>query len=224
MSDVNHSKSIEDLLAQIEELFGKPPVLPGSENIAAYKKMMRLFVEDFQPQSFFEMKLMKELTDGTWEAARWNRHRVLLLDRKDRARREAEATKRRKEWEVKKAAMAKRATAEKADPAKEPEEVLDHVVEDCDAILLEPATELDHNRALEATLLQQEKLIRMEAANLAKCDKALRQLEWYREGLGHRLREVSDGFIADYANDAMPASTETDAANIEDTDAPVQPR
>jgi hypothetical protein len=223
MSHVSNSKSIEDLLAQLEELFGKPPVLPDSESIAAYKKMMRLFAEDFQPQSFFEIKLMKEVTDGTWEAARWSRHRVLLLDRKDRARREAEA-RRRKELEAKKAAMAKRAAAEKADPAKEPEEILDHLVEDCDAILLEPATELDHNRALEATLLQQEKLMRMETADLAKCDRALRQLERYREGLGHRLRAVSDGFIADYANDTMQASAETDGADIEPTDAPVQPR
>jgi hypothetical protein len=223
MTDVSKFKSIEDLLAQLEELFGKPPVLPGSEDIAAYKKMMRLFAACFEPQDFFEAKLMKEVTDGTWEAARWSRHRVLLLDRNDRARRETEA-KRRKEWAAKKAAAAKRAAAEKVDPAKEPEEVLDHLVEDCDAILLEPATELDHNRALEATLLQQEKFMRMEAAARAKCDQALRQLEWYREGLGHRLRAVSDRFIADYADDVMPASTETDAADIEDTDAPVQPR
>jgi hypothetical protein len=223
MSHVSKSKSIEDLLAQLEELFGKPPVLPGSESMAAYQTMIRLFAEDFQPQSFFEIKLMKELTDATWEAARWSRHRVLLLDRKDRDRREVEA-KRRKEWAAKKAAMAKRVAAEKADPAKEPEEILGHAVEDCDAILLEAATELDHNRALEAVLLQQEKLIKMEAADLAKCDRALRQLEWYREGLGHRLRAVSGQFIADYANNAKPACAETDVTDTDTADAPVQPR
>jgi hypothetical protein len=223
MSHANKSQSIEDLLAQIEELFGKPPVLPDSESVAAYHKMMRLFAKDFQPQSFFKIKLMKDLTDGTWEAARWSRHRVLLLDRKDRGRREAEA-KRRKEWAAKKAAMAQRVAAEKVDPAKEPEEVLDHLAEDCDAILLEPATELDHNRTLEATLSQQERLMKMEAADLAKCRGALRQLEWYQEGLGHRLRAVSDQFIADYADDAMSASAETDATDTETADAPVQPR
>jgi hypothetical protein len=223
MSDASKSKSIEDLLAQLEELFGKPPVLPGSESMSAYQKMMRLFAEDFQPQSFFEIKLMKELTDGTWEAARWSRHRVLLLDRKDRDRRETEA-KHRKEWAAKKAAMAKRVAAEKADRAKEPEEVLDHLVEDCDAILLEPATELDHNRALETILLPQEKLMKMEAADLAKCDRALRQLEWYREGLDHRLRAVSDDFIAGYANNAKPAC-ETDVTDTGTVDAPpVAPR
>jgi hypothetical protein len=221
MSDVHKSKSIEDLLAQLEELFGKPPVLPGSESIAGYQKMIRLFAEDFQPQSFFEIKLMKELTDGTWEAARWNRHRVLLLDRKDRDRREAEA--KRKEWAAKKAAMAKRVAAEKADPATEPEEVLEHLVEDCDAILLEPATELDHNRALETILLPQEKLMKMEAADLAKCDRALRQLERYRDGLGCRLRAVCDDFITEYANGATSACAATDAAGTVDAP-PVQPR
>jgi hypothetical protein len=88
----------------------------------------------------------------------------------------------------------------------DPEDVLDHLVEECDAILREPATELDHNRVLEASLLYLEKLAKMEAQALAKRDKALGQLEHYREGLGRSLRMVSDKFIDDQARTATPSA------------------
>jgi len=101
---------------------------------------------------------------------------------------------------VKKAELAKHVAAAKAEPATEPEDALDHLVDECDAILLEPASELDHNRVLEATLAYLEKLDKAQMIALAKRDMALRQLEWYREGLGRRLRVVSDTFITDQAN------------------------
>jgi hypothetical protein len=133
---------------------------------------------------------------------------VLLLERKYRDGREAVA-KRRKEWAANKGELAKRVAASQADPKTEPADALDHLVEECDAILIEPASELDHNRVLEATLAQLEKITKLEMMAYAKRDMALRQLEWYREGLGRRLRAVSDEFIADYANGAaaLPAPT-----------------
>jgi hypothetical protein len=205
-------------------LFGEPPVLPNSESIAAYQEMMRRFIECFKPQDFFETVLMKDVTDGTWEAARAGRHNVLLLHRRDRDCREA-AAKRRKEWAVKNAELAKRVAAAKAEPATEPEDALDHLVDECDAILLEPATELDHNRVLEATLVYQEKLQKAQMIALAKRDMALRQLEWYREGLGRRLRVVSDNFITDQTNGAAAAPTQTEASAQTAVEAPaVQPQ
>jgi hypothetical protein len=82
--------------------------------------MMRRFVECFEPQDFFENVLMKDVTDRTWESARSGRHKVLLLHRRYRDRREFEA-KRRKEWAVKKAELAKRVAAAKGEPATEPD-------------------------------------------------------------------------------------------------------
>jgi len=210
MRDETKLKFIEARMAELKEVFGKPPVLPGSEDIAAYEEMLRRFIECFQPQDFFETVLMKDVTDGTWEAARAGRHKVLLLDRRYRDRREAEA-KRRKEWAVKKAELAKRVAAAKSEPATEPEDALDHSIEECDAILLEPATELDHNRALEATLASMEKIDKGQMFDLAKRDLALRQLEWYREGLGRRLRVVSDNFITDHANGTVAPPAQTPA-------------
>ena len=188
--------TIDARLAQLRDLFGPPPVL-SSENAKAYDEMLHRFIECFQPQDFFETVLMKDVTDGTWEGARCSRHKVLLLDRRYGDRREAEA-KRRKESAQNKAELARRIAASKGEPPTEPVEALDHLVAECDAILVEPATELEHNRLLEVNLVHFEKLDKVQIIALAKRNKALEQLEWYREGLGRRLRTVSDAFIAEH--------------------------
>ena len=209
-------------LAQLRDLFGPPPVL-SSENLQAYHEMLRRFIECFQPQDFFETVLMKDVTDGTWEAARYSRHKALLLHRRYRDRREAEA-KRRKESAQNKAELARRVAASKGEAATEPVEALDHLVAECDAILLEPATELDHNRILEVTLVYLEKLDKAQIIALAKRNKALDQLEWYRDGLGRRLRTVSDDFIAEHAG-AGAAPPQVAASGETTIDAPpVQPQ
>ena len=212
MRDVTNFESIEARLSDLKKVFGKPPVLPDSEDVAAYEEMLRRFIECFAPQDFFETVLIKDVTDATWEAARCGRHKVVLLDRRYRDERKV-TTKRRKEWVAKKTDLAKRVAASKADPLTEPGDAIDHLVEECDAILIEPASELDHNRVLEATLAQVEKLTKLEMIALGKRDMALRQLEWYREGLGRRLRLVSDDFISEHANGAgaLPAPDTGDA-------------
>ena len=78
---------------------------------------------------------------------------------------------------------------------------------------------------LEATLVYLEKLDKAQMIALAKRDMALRQLEWYREGLGRRLREVSENFITDQANAAAAASAQTEASTQAAVEAPaVQPQ
>jgi hypothetical protein len=69
-----------------------------------------------------------------------------------------------------------------------------------------------------------EKLDRVQIVALAKRNKALEQLEWYREGLGRRLRTVSDDFIAEHAG--AGAAPPQIAASGERTIAspPVQPQ
>jgi hypothetical protein len=222
MNAMLNPTTINARLAQLRVLFGPPPVL-SSENAKAYDEMLHRFIECFEPQDFFETVLMKDIADGTWESARYSRHKVLLLDRRYRERREAEA-KRRKEAAQTKAELARRVAASKGEPATEPMEAADHLVAECDAILVEPATELDHNRLLEVTLVYMEKLDKAQLIALAKRNKALDQLEWYREGLGRRMRTVSDDFIAEHAgNGAAPPQL---AASGEETiDGPsVQPQ
>jgi hypothetical protein len=168
MTDSSNDISNNGSLAQFNELFGAPPVLPDSENAEAYQRMLHSFLECFQPKDFFETVLMKDVTDATWEAARYARHKSLMLHRKYRERREFEA----------------KVACKKAEHG--------------------PATELDHNLGLEIAILHLEKLAKLEAQALAKRDRALGQLERYREGLGRSLRMVSDNFIDDQAKTATP--------------------
>ena len=214
--------TIDARLAQLLDLFGPPPVL-SSENLKAYEEMLRRFIECFQPQDFFETVLMKDVTDGTWEGARCSRHKVLLLDRRYRDRREAEA-KRRKESAQNKAELARRIAASKGEPAIEPVEALDHLVAECDAILVEPATELEHNRLLEVNLVHFEKLDKVQIIALAKRDKALDQLERYQEGLGRRLRTVSDDFIAEHAGNGVAPPQIAASGETTSDSPPVQPQ
>jgi hypothetical protein len=95
MTNAIHPATIDSRLAQLRKLFGPPPVLPDSESIEAYEEMLLRFIECFQPQDFFETVLMKDVSDGTWEAARYARHKVLLMHRRYRDRREAEANRRK---------------------------------------------------------------------------------------------------------------------------------
>jgi hypothetical protein len=227
MVQAMNSELVEARLAELKQSFGHPPVLPDSEDVEAYWKMLRRFIESFAPHDFFETTLMKDVVDGTWEAARWGRHKVLLLDRRYRSRRETEA-KRRKEWAAKKAELARRIAASKADPPTEPEDALAHLVEECDAIVLEPASELAHNREIEASLAHLEKLGKLQLMALAKRERALGQLERHRDGIGGQLRLVSDACIAEGANAAASrsqgeASTETAIETAVDAP-PVQAR
>jgi hypothetical protein len=57
-----------------------------------------------------------------------------------------------------------------------------------------------------------EKLDKAETRALAKRNKALEQLGWYRDGLGHRLRHVSDAFIGEEARGAVAPSPQTEAS------------
>jgi hypothetical protein len=222
MNTILNPTTIDARLAQLRDLFGPPPVL-SSENLKAYEEMLRRFIECFQPQDFFETVLMKDVTDGTWEGARCSRHKVLLLDRRYRDRREAEA-KRRKESAQNKAELARRIAASKGEPPIEPVEALDHLVAECDAILVEPATELEHNRLLEVNLVHFEKLDKVQIIALAKRDKALDQLERYREGLGRRLRTVSDDFIAEHAGNGVAPPQIAASGETTSDSPPVQPQ
>jgi hypothetical protein len=49
----------------------------------------------------------------------------------------------------------------------------------------------------------------------AKRDMALRQFESYRDGVGRRLRLVSDGFITEQADGAAAAPAQLEASTVQ---------
>ena len=69
------------------------------------------------------------------------------------------------------------------------------LVSDVDAILECTPTELDHSRALEASIVFIEQLDKLINSATARGNDALEQLELYQVGLGQRLRQRSDEII-----------------------------
>ncbi len=195
-------------LAKLREICGPPPVL-SSENMTAYDEMLARLMKCKAPQDLFEEILIKEVVDNTWEMARYTRHKNLLVERRFRDRLAFQA-ERKKAAAQKKEAFAKRLAAGKPEPPTEPDEVLEGLVEEVDAILQQSATELDHARALEVGIVYLERLDKLLMTATARRNNALEQLERYRDGLGYRLRSISDDIIEGKCNgvEAVPAQLE----------------
>jgi hypothetical protein len=193
MTQEAQEKSIEAQLAELLQLFGPPPVL-SSEDIGSYQEIMARFLEEFAPQDFMGQLLIKELTDSHWEVRRHSRHTTLLMQRRFRDRLEFQA-QRRKNAAQGKEAPAKKPAAPNGKPSSEPEDVLEGLVADVDAILLEPAAARDHLRALEVGLVCYEDLDKLLAAARTRRNDALDRIERHRAGLGHSLRQVSGKII-----------------------------
>jgi hypothetical protein len=192
-TESQQAKSIEAQVAELLQVFGPPPVL-SSEDIGSYQEMMAGLLEEFAPRDFMGQLLIKELTDSNWEVMRYSRHTTLLMERRFRDRLEFQA-QRRKNAAQGKEAPAQKPAAPNGKPATEPEEELEGLVADVDAILLEPAAARDHLRALEVGLVCYEHLDKLLAAARTRRNNALERIERYRAGLGRCLRQASDRII-----------------------------
>jgi hypothetical protein len=198
MSEESKTASIKTNVAGLLQLFGPPPVL-SSESIQAYEEAMTLLLGSFLPQDFMEQLLIKEVGDSTWEAARYARHKTLQMERRFRARLAHQAQRRQVAAE-RKMSPAETPAEQNGKPPTDPEDVLAGLVEQIDGIVVRPATELEHARALEVGIVYHQHLDKAHLTALARRDKALEQLERYRDGLGRLLRQVSDQIIEAHAN------------------------
>jgi hypothetical protein len=167
------------ILAEMKDLFGPPPVL-STENAEAYHRMLLCLVEQYEPHDLVGQMLVKQVLDSMWDIQRITRHMTLAIDRKFRDLQKFQAQG-RKAAAQKKEALAKRLAQSKAEPPTVPEEVTDGLVEEVDAILQEPATELDHARALEAAIAYYERLDKSRMMAIAMRTNALNQLEQLRQ-------------------------------------------
>jgi hypothetical protein len=208
-AETQQEKSTETQLAELLQLFGPPPVL-SSEDIRSYREIMARLLESFAPRDFMEQSVIKELTDSTWDVMRSSRHKTLLMERRFRERLEFQA-QRGKAAAQGKDAPAKKPVAPNGKPSTEPEDVLEGLVADVDAILLEPAAARDHLRALEVGLVCYEHLDKLLAAARTRRTNALDRIERYRAGLGHSLRQASNKIIKAQSTliDAQPEQAAT---------------
>ena len=144
-------------------------------------------------------------------------HKMLAMERRFRQRLEVQA-QRHKAATQSKDALAKRAAEQNSEPPTHPEDVLDGLVEEIDAILLKPAVELDHACALEVAIAYIERLDKLHITATARRNNILDQIERYRDGLGHPLRQVSDKIIEAQAN-AVEAQPKQVAGPLAPSDA-----
>lgn len=63
----------------IQQIFQSTPVL-GNEDARAYWRLMSQAIDDFEPKDLYEWILIKDFVDDAWEAARWRKLKVPLLE------------------------------------------------------------------------------------------------------------------------------------------------
>jgi hypothetical protein len=173
---------------------GKPAVL-STESIKAYKELVDWYELTFDPLDPYEVALVRDLIDATFETDRYARLKVALIESKVLALRELEA-KRAQASAEKKEVVAKRLAAKSSAPASEPEEAFDHLVEEVDAVLLEPVNELEYARAFQTVLAEYEIINKLQMLSIARRDNAIAALERYREGIGNRRNEMMKELMA----------------------------
>jgi hypothetical protein len=87
MTDVQQQakNSTAATLARLERLSGRFPVL-SSENRQHYEELLICLLEHYRPRNFLGERLIKYLADEEWETSRYKRHKILLIERRFRAR------------------------------------------------------------------------------------------------------------------------------------------
>jgi hypothetical protein len=178
MTDVQqHAKnSIAAKLERLERLCGRFPVL-SSENRQDYEELLISLLEHYRPRNFLGERLIKYLADEEWEIIRYKRHKILLIERRFRARLAFQAY-REKAAKEDKAALANK-LAEHRGQFVLPEEALEGVVAEVDAMLLRPAEELEHARALEVASVYFAHLDRLLNAAIVRRNAILAEIDRY---------------------------------------------
>jgi hypothetical protein len=158
-------------------------------------------LEYYRPKNFLGEKFVRHLADQEWEISRLERHKVLLMERRLRARLEYQAY-REKATQADKAALAKKLAEQPAGPLILPEEVLDGVIAKIDNLLLPPAQEHDHARALEVAIVYVQQLDRlplraaMTRSNISNTMTTSSIHSWRSVQLSNRRHSSPTGTIA----------------------------
>jgi hypothetical protein len=178
MTDVQqHAKnSTAATLARLERLCGHFPVL-SSENRQDYEELLTSLLEHHRPRNFLGERLVKYLADEEWEISRYKRHKILLMERRFRARLAFQAY--REKAAEDKAALTKKLAEQPRGQFDLPEEALEGLVAEVDAMLLRPAEELEHARALEVGIVYFAHLDRLLNAAIVRRNAILPEIERY---------------------------------------------
>jgi hypothetical protein len=186
-------------LDDLEALSGPAPVL-RTEDRELYDQIRARFMACFTPGDVLEWQLVNRLVDEVWFIKRYTRHQTSAIERWYQQGLGFQA-QRLKAQNARKEALANR-IAERM--TQSPPEVADLLsLEDTvtalpaefDEILQRTPTELQHNRALEKSIVFQEQLDKLIASATKRFNDTLELLEHYREGLGARLRQAAEELL-----------------------------
>jgi len=145
------------ILAEMKTVFGATPVL-SSEDPKAYDLMLLGLIEDFEPCTFHERMLVRQIADYEWENFRYGRHQTSNIERKYRELQHSKAAAHRQQAQLRKPAETNK------------EDVTAGTVRD---MLQKAPTELDHAEALERGIKHAEALDRLRNAAVARRDDNL---------------------------------------------------
>jgi hypothetical protein len=167
-------------------------------------------------------KLVRHLADEEWEISRLRRHKNLLMERRFRARLAYQAS-REKAAQKDKAALAKEIAQQPSASLVLPEEALDGVIAEVDALLLRPAEELDHARALEVGIVYFEQLDRLLNAAIVRRNAILNDIERYEYLFNRQFSVcefVEEAHAAANENWSEPRASNAQSDNISPALAP----
>ena len=183
-------------------IFGSPSLLT-TESVSQYRELADQLIKSLQPNDGLELLLVRQVLHETWKIWRFERHQTLGIDRRVRQSLDfqndlkAERAKKREALSKKLAEKTGRPITELSEMV-ELIEVIETSSEDVHALAeraLERRHEFMHNKALEAAMDLQERLDRLISAATKRRNDTLQLLEYYRAGLGRRLRELTDHII-----------------------------
>jgi hypothetical protein len=167
----NHPK-VEDQIAWLKTLFGRPPVL-STEDPRAFEEIWAKMIQKLQPRDMIEQIFIWEAGVATWEMIRYNRHKTLMIQRKFRQR----------EVQQRAQVLRNRPLRDGGHNA-----LADHAV-------ARAPDENDHAQALETGINYYETLDTLQRRAIVRLNSALEQLELYRAGLGLALGRVAQQII-----------------------------
>ncbi len=192
-------------LAHCKTLFGPPPVL-STEDRQNFEEILDRVIKCLRVQNIVEMRHIWNFVCASWLIDRYTRHGTIAIDRHFQLYRACQAQRAklrlaRKEKQVTHA--ADETISRPADVARlvSLEASVSETVSDVDEILQNAATELDHNRALQQSMIFQEQLDRLIISQTAIRNSSLRELEYFRVGLGRLASEITKAVIdAEYSD------------------------
>ena len=209
-------------LADFTDLFGPPPVL-RTENLENFERLFDQVMACIKPQDVIESILVRNFVYASWQIDRYSRHQIACIERRHRQSLEFQA-QRAKVQKMRKEGLAKdlaqRAMSSPADVAQlvHLENIVDATIDDGDDILERTPTELEHNRALEKSIIFIEQLDVLLTRATVRRNDALKLLEHYRKDLGQLLRKVTSEILdAEYEEvEGQPQHTEAPPLAIAD--------